>query len=175
MLQLASKGHRLAIAGQVIEIIPGVKPFSPQNSNGTGGAQANTNPEPVPPINRPIAGARVEIIESPEAFQQRLALKQLQYGDRWEFLQERINRTLTAPDGFFRFLNLPMGIYTLRAQYPKFGRSAIHPLGNASAQNYYSSVQTVDTRPPHHTEAHRLEFTIQLPNFQPDDDDVVDP
>ena len=99
VLTLTTKGQRVAIAGQVID--------------------ATTQ--------RPIAGARVELGDMPEHFQQRLRLKALQYGDRWEGLQARCDRTHTAPDGLFYFTNLPEGHYTLVATAPPPGTYASQP------------------------------------------------
>ncbi|MBD2341690.1 hypothetical protein H6G64_32645 [Calothrix sp. FACHB-156] len=64
-----------------------------------------------------IAGVRVEIHENLETpaspFNTWLALKALQYGDTWEKMPERPDRTYTKTDGSFRFLELPRGTYTL--------------------------------------------------------------
>ncbi|MGG6297727.1 carboxypeptidase-like regulatory domain-containing protein [Leptolyngbya sp. AN02str] len=92
MLKLTKTGQRVTIAGQVIDT-----------------------------AQQPIAGARVEITQAPAAFTQRLALKAMPYGDRWEHLQERCDRTHTAPDGLFYFTDVPPGHYTLTASYPKTG------------------------------------------------------
>lgn len=54
-----------------------------------------------------IAGAQVRLTQGPATFQRRLALQALQYGDRWETLARRPDRTYTAVDGFFHFLDLP--------------------------------------------------------------------
>lgn len=60
-----------------------------------------------------IAGAMVKIIEMPESFQTKLSLKALQYGEKWEKMPERIDRKITASDGYFYFVNLPPGDYVL--------------------------------------------------------------
>lgn len=77
--------HQVAIAGQVID---------PETSLG-------------------IAGASVAITAMPAAFTKWLSLRALSYQDRWEKLAERPDRTVTAPDGFFRFIDLPDGAYTV--------------------------------------------------------------
>jgi len=65
-----------------------------------------------------IGGAIVEITEMPEPFKTKLALKALQYGADWETLPERPDRTRTAVDGYFYFVDLPDGNYTLTATLP---------------------------------------------------------
>jgi hypothetical protein len=65
-----------------------------------------------------IGGAIVEITEMPEPFKTKLALKALQYGANWQTLPERPDRTRTAVDGYFYFVDLPDGNYTLRATLP---------------------------------------------------------
>jgi hypothetical protein len=65
-----------------------------------------------------IYGAIVEITEMPEPFKTKLALRALQYGADWETLPERPDRTRTAVDGYFYFVDLPDGNYTLTAILP---------------------------------------------------------
>ncbi len=66
-----------------------------------------------------IVGAMVKIIGMPEAFQTRLKLKKLQYGDKkWEKMSERIDCKITALDGYFYFVNLPAGDYVLETSFP---------------------------------------------------------
>ena len=64
-----------------------------------------------------IAGAWVEIITMPAKFARRCQLKSLKYS-AWEQMVERIDRTLTASDGFFYFADLIEGDYTLRVSVP---------------------------------------------------------
>lgn len=100
MLQLTSKGHRVAIAGQVIDAA----------------------------TQQPIAGAQVAIAAAPAEFQQRLRLQALPHGDRWAVMLERGDRTLTTPDGCFYFTNILVeGDYTLVASVPVAGPSAPPP------------------------------------------------
>lgn len=70
---------------------------------------------------KPIGGARVEITAAPAAFTDWLALKALQHGSRWAGLKERPNRTRTAVDGHFHFMDLPDGEYTLTVTLPDSG------------------------------------------------------
>ena len=65
-----------------------------------------------------IVGAMVKIVEMPEAFQTKLSLKALQYGEQWEKIVERIDRKITASDGYFFFVNLPPGDYVLETILP---------------------------------------------------------
>jgi hypothetical protein len=82
------------------------------------------------PSGRPLPGARVEIIAGPPEFTGRLALLAQQYGSRWEVMAERPDRTRAAADGFFRFLDLPAGPYTLSGSLPGSGTR----YGTASVQ-----------------------------------------
>jgi len=70
----------------------------------------------------PIARARVDLIEVPEAFTRWLAARALKYGDKWDALEERPDRARTAADGTFFFLDLPPGDYTLQASLASAGQ-----------------------------------------------------
>ncbi|BAY84784.1 hypothetical protein NIES267_42810 [Calothrix parasitica NIES-267] len=65
-----------------------------------------------------IVGAMVKIIEMPELFKTKVSLKELQYGERWGKMVERIDRKTTARDGYFYFINLPPGDYVLETFLP---------------------------------------------------------
>lgn len=62
---------------------------------------------------------RVELIEAPDSFKRKMQLKALSHGDAWETLARRPDRTQTAEDGSFYFLDLPAGEYQLQATVPK--------------------------------------------------------
>jgi hypothetical protein len=69
-------------------------------------------------LPEPVPQAQVEIIQSPESFQRQLRLKSLSYGQKWETLSRRPDRTCTLEDGSFYFQDLPPGDYTLKATFP---------------------------------------------------------
>lgn len=71
---------------------------------------------------KPIAGAVVTIESMTAKFKSTLELKSMQHGDRWKTMTERPDRTTTAPDGHFRFLDLPDGKYALGASLPRAGK-----------------------------------------------------
>src|SRR5689334_4250310 len=69
-----------------------------------------------------LRGVQVTITTAPRSFKNRLKLKALAVGESWETLAERPDRTLTATDGHFHFLNLPSGQYGLTASLPEAGQ-----------------------------------------------------
>ncbi|KST62206.1 carboxypeptidase regulatory-like domain-containing protein [Mastigocoleus testarum] len=94
MLRWERIRHRVAIAGQVTD--------------------AQTN--------KAIAGVEVAITKGPEAFMGWLRIRASQYGDEWEKMLERPDRTRTAYDGHFHFLDLPEGEYRLHAFFHNASR-----------------------------------------------------
>lgn len=86
----STRSHKVAIAGQVSDKETGLT----------------------------IGNAIVEITEMPDRFKMKRSLQALQYGSKWETLAKRCDRTTTAIDGFFYFLDLPSGQYTLNAFLP---------------------------------------------------------
>ncbi len=93
MLQMSVSNPQIAIAGRVLE----------------------------GETEKAISGTMVEIIEMPEKFKAILSLKALQYGKQWEKMSTRLDRKITASDGYFYFANLPPGDYKLRASLPNSG------------------------------------------------------
>ncbi len=72
-------------------------------------------------MGRAIGGAMVELTSSPSAFKEWLSERKKQYGDRWDSMDQRADRTRTAPDGHFHFIDLPDGQYTLSVSLPSSG------------------------------------------------------
>lgn len=68
-----------------------------------------------------LAGALVTITDAPLEFTSWLATRAKQFGARWQAMIERPDRTRTAADGHFHFLDLPNGDYTLVASLPGYG------------------------------------------------------
>ena len=70
--------------------------------------------------DNPISGARVKIDResSPESFQAILSMKAMKYGSQWENMSDRPDRKITASDGYFFFVNLPDGSYSLKVSEP---------------------------------------------------------
>lgn len=80
-----------------------------------------------PTTQQPIAGAHIEIIASPSAFQKGLPIWQELYGENWATMWPRPDRTLTTSDGLFHFNDLPTSdteTYTIKASFPD---GDIHP------------------------------------------------
>lgn len=71
--------------------------------------------------NAPLKNITVAITAGPADFNTMLGYAQQKYGAQWDFLTERLDRTLTATDGHFIFWNLPPGDYTLAATWPAGG------------------------------------------------------
>lgn len=71
---------------------------------------------------RAVPGAQVAITSAPAAFTDWLALRALAHGDRWATLRKRPDRTYTAVNGHFHFLDLPAGQYTLTVALAGAGR-----------------------------------------------------
>ncbi len=63
----------------------------------------------------PIPNARVQLTAAPVAFQRKARAYAKLHGSAWETLSERVDRTLTAADGAYYFLDLPDGDYTITA------------------------------------------------------------
>ena len=70
---------------------------------------------------KPVQGAVVAITGMPDAFKKRLEVAAQPYGNRWNTMLERPDRTRTRPDGLFYFLGLPDGKYGLIASIPGCG------------------------------------------------------
>lgn len=87
MVKIEATRHQVAVAGQVTD-------------KQTG---------------RTIDGAQIEVTSAPPEFTDWLDNRRIQYGDRWNSMVERADRTKTAPDGHFHFVDLPDGQYTLTA------------------------------------------------------------
>jgi CarboxypepD_reg-like domain/Carboxypeptidase regulatory-like domain len=69
----------------------------------------------------PLAGARVELTSGPPAFLDGLAVRAALAGPLWDALALRPDRTRTAADGRFRFIDLLDGLYTIAASVPGGG------------------------------------------------------
>lgn len=77
---------------------------------------------------QPLRGAHVQITDAPEQFLEQVRLSALQ--------GRRLNESATAHDGWFYFINLPSGNYTLTASLPN------------AAGRYQTSNTTIATVPP---------------------------
>jgi|SRR5262245_1317126 len=70
---------------------------------------------------RALGGVQVAITAGPPAFTSRLPLQAAQHGSRWDTMATRADRTRTSADGYFHFMDLPTGRYTLTASMPGAG------------------------------------------------------
>lgn len=68
-----------------------------------------------------IAGVQVQITGMPAALRAKIDLLAQLYSADWDRRKERLDRTQTRPDGYFYFLDLPDGDYTLSADWPEAG------------------------------------------------------
>ena len=71
---------------------------------------------------RPIKKAGVTITTAPLEFWNWLSIRMKAYGSQWAAILERPDRTLTASDGYFHFMDLPEGDYTLNVLLPGAGK-----------------------------------------------------
>ena len=94
MLKVLQVRHQVAVAGKVTAVV----------------------------AKKPVGGAVVNIIEMPHALKSLLVTKSMQYGARWGAMAERPDRTRTAADGLFYFLDLPDGKYTIAASVASCGK-----------------------------------------------------
>lgn len=80
--------------------------------------------------DQPISGAWVTITGAPVAFTDWLAICARQYGPQWSTLADRPDRTQTAADGHYHFLNLPDGQYSLIGSMPgsgsRYGQASVN-------------------------------------------------
>ncbi|OKH31297.1 hypothetical protein NIES2119_29090 [[Phormidium ambiguum] IAM M-71] len=99
-----------------------------------------------------IQNALVEITQMPENFKQWLVLRSQKYGSQWETLENRPDRKKTAIDGFFHFLDLPDGEYTLTASLPSagtsYGTAEVKAIATRDSQGNYVKTATNMTLPP---------------------------
>lgn len=68
-----------------------------------------------------IAGAQVTLVEMPERLRTILQLKALQYGNAWEQMPQRPDRTYSGKDGYYFFRDLLEGDYKIEAFLPNAG------------------------------------------------------
>jgi hypothetical protein len=71
---------------------------------------------------KPLGDAQVTITAMPPAFSKWLKFAATPYGNRWDKMSERADRTRSRADGWFFFMDLPDGSYRLQASAPDFGR-----------------------------------------------------
>ena len=93
MVKIEPTRHQVAVAGQV-------------TAKETG---------------RVVSGAQIAITTAPSEFTNWLEIRKIQHGARWDSMTERPDRTRTAPDGYFYFIDLPDGQYKLTASLPGAG------------------------------------------------------
>lgn len=67
---------------------------------------------------QPVSRATVTLTKCPPALSARLRTLAELRGDDWEDLAERLDRTMSAWDGSYRFIDLPVGDYEITALGP---------------------------------------------------------
>lgn len=102
-ITLTLKSHHVALAGRVVIGLRKV----PENL--------------IEPTTINVPGAIVDIVSGSPQFEQQVALASLSYGVTWDGLNRRLNRTISAEDGSFFFVDLPPGDYTLQTHLPSSG------------------------------------------------------
>lgn len=69
----------------------------------------------ITPTGAPLAGARVALLSSPQAFSDRLAVLAALAGPSWDDQDPRPDRARTSADGRYVFIDLPSGAYAVSA------------------------------------------------------------
>ena len=76
----------------------------------------------------PIRGALVRIAAAPEEFTHWLAVRSIQYGDRWAAMLERPDQTLTAADGHCHVsVHLPLIDITTNEAFRSSWHDSLNP------------------------------------------------
>ncbi|MGG6263451.1 hypothetical protein ACQ4M3_03725 [Leptolyngbya sp. AN03gr2] len=75
----------------------------------------------------PLHRVKVELIEMPEDLKAKRSLLQRLYKTDWETSAKRFDQTYTAIDGWFYFIDLPTGHYTIQLSSSE-GSNAQNPV-----------------------------------------------
>jgi hypothetical protein len=98
---------------------------------------------------KPVSKARVSITTSPAVFKSFLALRAEQYGNAWDLMPERPDRTITDENGHYHFLDLPGGKYKIAAMLSdrntRYGKSSTEvDVSDKSAENFKHSMADIE-------------------------------
>jgi len=97
---------------------------------------------------KPVSKARVRITTYPAAFKSFLALRAVQYGNAWDQMPERPDRTITDENGHYHFMDLPAGKYKITAKLgernTRYGESSREvDVSDNTAENFKYSVADI--------------------------------
>ncbi|GEM_PF-1083852 len=92
----------------------------------------------------------VEITEKPPKFERYCQLQSLQYGSQWDKMTQRCDATLTSIEGYFYFVDIPNGKYTLTFSIPgknsRYGTTTVQTEVIGDSQNLLNGTESLQNR-----------------------------
>jgi len=94
-----------------------------------------------------LRNVSVEITEKPPKFERYCQLQSLQYGSQWDKMSHRCDATLTSTDGYFYFVDIPKGKYTLTFSLPsknsRYGTTTVQTEVIGDSQNLSNGTESL--------------------------------